>query len=426
MSYLKSVLVGGAVAAFAAPALAQDITTIEILQAFPAHSHFHEAVAKEFMAENPDVEVKFRAGAGSYDETHQVMLRAALTNRLPDVYHSGYHLIPEVVTHLAGKDQLLALDGYIAAEAPDFVSSNYPQSLFEQWQVDGTTWGIGFNASTPILFVNGDLVTAAGGDINNLPDNWDDLIALSARISALDGDADGMAFDIHAWPDDWPWRTMLLEQGASIMAEDGQTVAFGGDSGLAALTLAKRFVDEAGMQMRDYEQSKQQFAAGKIGFLLSSPNSNRSFADLVGDKFQLLTMPYPVMDQDAGRLPTGGNAMMITAKDKAKQDAAWRYIKFASGPKGQEIAVLGSGYMPTNALALAPDLLGKFYEANPNFNTANLQVDRAAAWGGYPGTNGVEIWRAQREIIGNVLAGRKSIEDGLAEMVEKTNALIQK
>jgi len=409
----------------AAPAMA-DKVTIEVLQAFPGHAHFHEAVAKEFMAQNPDIEVRFRIGNGSYDETHQVMLRAAMTNRMPDVYHSGYHLLPEVVTHLAEKGKVIPLDSYIAAEASDFVEKNYAPSLFSQWQVDGTTWGIGFNASTPIFFVNGDLVRKAGGDPDALPDSWDGLIDLAGRISALEGDADGMAFDIHSWPDDWLWRALIIEQGAKIMAEDGQTVAFGDTPGVKALTLAKRMVDEGGMALRDYEQSRQQFAAGQIGFIMASPNSNRSFADLVGDKFELRTTTYPVSNKETGRIPTGGNAMMITAQDKAKQDAAWKYIKFASGPKGQEIAVLGSGYKPTNIAALAPDLLGKFYAENPNFNTTNLQIDRAAAWEGYPGTNGVEIWRAQRKIIGEVMTGAQSVEAGLAAMVETTNRLIAK
>ena len=421
---MKSAAVSGLVmAGLALPAFAETVT-IEVMQAFPAHAPFHEAVAAEFMAQNPGIEVKFRIGAGSYDETHQALLRAAMTNKLPDVYHSGFHLMPEVVTQLAEKGRVMPLDSYIAAEPADFISTNYAPSLYEQWQVGGVTWGLGFNASSPILFVNGDLIKAAGGDPEQLPQSWDEVIALSADITALPGGNDGMAFDIQAWPDDWLWRALNLEQGAPIMNDDGQTVAFGGEAGLKALQLTKRMVDEGGMKLRDFEQSRQQFAAGKIGFIVSSPNSNRAFADLVGDKFDLRTMTYPITDKVNGRIPTGGNAMMITAQDKARQDAAWEYIKFATSAKGQEIAVLGSGYMPTNIGASAPDLLGKFYAEHPNFNTVNLQVDKSAAWGGYPGTNGVEIWRSQREIIGSVMAGKISPEEGLAAMVEKTNALI--
>ncbi|MEZ5864215.1 MAG: hypothetical protein R3D25_09190 [Geminicoccaceae bacterium] len=75
---------------------------------------------------------------------------------------------------------------------------------------------------------------------------------------------------------------------------------------------------------------------------------------------------------------------------------------------------------------MAPDLLGKFYEENPNWKTSLNQIDRAVPWAGYPGTNAVEIWRTQRSIIAAVMADELSVEDGLAEMVAETNDLIQK
>ena len=128
------------------------------------------------------------------------------------------------------------------------------------------------------------------------------------------------------------------------------------------MRLCRRIVTEGGMTMRDYEQSRQQFVAGKIGIIASSPNAARAFTDLVGSKFKLGCQIYPRMNKDHGRLPTGGNGGMILTKDPIKQRAAWEYLKFACGPEGQKIAVLGSGYMPTNKLAEKPEYLGDFYK----------------------------------------------------------------
>lgn len=210
------------------------------------------------------------------------------------------------------------------------------------------------------------------------------------------------------------------------MNEDNKSVAFDGESGLNALKLARSFITDGGMVMRDFEQSRQQFAAGKLGMIFASPNSARGFSDLIGNRFELKSSVYPVANLENGVVPTGGNAMIILAKDKAKQDAAFEYIKFATSAEGQTIAVLGSGYMPTNKLALEPQYLGKFYDENPNWNTTNLQVKRAAPWAGYPGNNGVKIWRLQRDLIGSVMAGNMTPEDGLAKIVEGSNALIGK
>ncbi|MGF7162429.1 multiple sugar transport system substrate-binding protein [Rhodoligotrophos appendicifer] len=420
---LRAALVGAAMTLGALAAHAETIV-LDVVHAWPAHNKFHEAVADAFMKQHPDIQIKFRSSPPTYDEAHQALLRGAITNQLPDIYFSGYHLLPEVVAALSKRGQVAELDGFMAKEGADWASKNYEPAMLKLGQVDGRQYGLAFNASTPVIFFNGDLVKQAGGDPENFPTSWAEVIALGAKIKQLGDGVDGMAYDVHAWPDDWLWRALILQQGKPVMNQDGLTVAFGGESGLEALKLARRFVTDGGMQLRDFEQSRQQFAAGKIGILFSSTNGARAFSDLVGDKFPLKSAVYPVADKDKGTVPTGGNAGMILTKDEAKQQAAWEYIKFAAGPEGQTIAVLGSGYMPTNKLALAPDLLGDFYKKNPNWETSLKQVFRAGPWGGYPGNNGVKIWRMQRDIIGTVMRGDETPEAALAKMVQDTDSLV--
>lgn len=426
MKSLMQAALLGAASLLGMSAAQADPITLEVEHFMPSHNVFHEAVAAAFMKQHPDITIRFRNALPSYDEQHQSLLRAAITNNLPDVYHSGYHLLPEVVHQLEKRGQVIALDDYIAKEGQAWVDANYEPSILNLGKVDGKIYGIGFNASTPIIFYNADLVTKAGGDPANFPTNWTDMIALGAKIKETGGDVDGIAYDVHAWPDDWLFRSLILQQGETIMKDDNKTVAFDNGSGLAAMKQARSFVTDGKMTLRDYEQSRQQFAAGKLGIIFASPNSARGFSDLIGDRFQLMSSTYPVSNLEKGVIPTGGNGMMILAKDKAKQDAAWEYIKFATSAEGQTIAVLGSGYMPTNKAALAPEYLGKFYDENPNWYTSIKQISRAAPWGGYPGTNGVKIWRMQRDIIGQVMNGDLTPEDGIAKITEETNALLPK
>lgn len=426
MKPLMQAALVSAVSMFGASTAHADPITIEVEHFMPAHNVFHEAVADAFMKKHPDIKVKFRNALPSYAEQHQALLRESMTNNLPDVYHSGFHLLPEVVLQLEKRGQVITLDDYMAKEGEEWVNTNYEPSILNLGKVDGKIYGIGFNASTPIVFFNADLVKQAGGDPDKFPTNWTELIALSAKIKTIGGGVDGLAYDIHAWPDDWLWRSLILEQGVEIMKEDNKTVAFEDGSALKALKLARSFVTDAGMVLRDYEQSRQQFAAGKLGIIFASPNSARGFSDLIGDRFQLKSSVYPVSNLEKGVIPTGGNAMMILGKDKAKQDAAWEYVKFATSAEGQTIAVLGSGYMPTNKAALAPEFLGKFYDENPNWYTSIKQISRAAPWGGYPGTNGVKIWREQRDLIASVMSGDTTPEEGVTKITAATNALLPK
>lgn len=423
---LKAALFGAATLLTLAGAAPAQQITLEVEHFAPAHKVFHEKIAAEFTKKNPNITIRFRNALPSYDEQHQNLLRESITNNLPDIYHSGYHLLPEVVHQLERRKQVITLDAYLAKEGKAWVDANYEPSMLGLGQVGGKTYGIAFNASTPIIFYNADLVKQAGGDPENLPSNWADLIALAGKISGLGNGVDGIAYDVHAWPDDWLWRALIMQQGEEIMKPDGKAVAFDGGSGLRALQLARSLVTEGKMILRDFEQSRQQFAAGKLGIVFASPNSSRGFENLIGTRFQLKSTTYPVANLEKGKVPTGGNAMLILSKDKAKQDAAWEYIKFATGAEGQTIAVLATGYMPTNKASLAPNYLGKFYEENPNWYTSIRQIPRAAAWGGYPGTNGVKIWRTQRDLIGQVMTGKLSPEEGIAKITTETNALLPK
>lgn len=400
--------------------------TIDAIHAWPGHNHFYDEVAKEFNKVNPDIEIKFRASAASYDEGHQALLRSMITNQLPDIYFSGFHLLPELVTALENRKLAVDLTPFIQQESEGWLEANYEPSILSLGQVNGKQYGMAFNASTPIIFYNGDLVKEVAGNSTEFPNNWNDVIGLASKISELGDDINGMAYDIHSWPDDWLWRALIMEQGASVMAADGKTVAFDGEVGTNALALSRRFVTEGGMDLRDFDQSRQQFVAGKVGFIFSSPNGARAFSDLIGDRFELRSSVYPVADKTNGKLPTGGNAVMILAQEEKVQQAAWQFIKFATGPVGQKIAVLGSGYMPTNKIALEPQYLGEFYDENPNWKTSLNQIQYAQAWEGYPGNNSVEVWRTQRDIIGDVMRNNMSVEEGLEKIVSETNQLINK
>jgi multiple sugar transport system substrate-binding protein len=86
----------------------------------------------------------------------------------------------------------------------------------------------------------------------------------------------------------------------------------------------------------------------------------------IGGRFQFKTVAFPLAGADA-RLPAGGNVAMGFAKDAERRKAAWKYVKFVTGPVGQTAMVNSTGYMPGNEIAVkTPDLLGAFYAKRPN------------------------------------------------------------
>lgn len=403
---------------------AQAPTTIDVLYCFPAFARFHEPVAEVFMKARPDIKVAFRAPAPTYDDGHQAMLRAAVTNQLPDVFYTGFHLQAELVRTLLRRQQILDLGPLLDAEPAAWREANYAPKIIDLGRVDGRLYGMAFNASTPLMYFNTELVKQAGGDPASMPNTWNDTIALAQKIRARDANNAGLAYNIHEWPDDWLFRALIHQGGGNMLNEAGNAVAFGNEVGLRAMQYVRRFVTDAGMPLIDWDQSRQQFIAGQIGLFFDTPARMRQMTDLIGTRFTLGVTTFPLDDKQKGGLPTGGNAAIITAREAAKQRAAWEFVKFMTGPEAQKAVVETSGYLPTNLRAVGPEFLGPFYDANPNFKVITRQMDKSVPWQGYPGGNSVRIWRTQREIINRVMRGEVTPEAGLDRLVKETTALM--
>jgi multiple sugar transport system substrate-binding protein len=405
-------------------ARAQPVT-LDVLYAFPAFAKFHEPIAAEFMKRHPDIKVEFRAPAPTYDDGHQTMMRQAVTNQLPDVYYSGFHLLTELTHTLEKRKQIVDLGPLLAAEGADFRKKNYSDKILALGKVDGKLYGLAFNASSPIMMYNVELVKKAGGDPDHMPDTWDGVLDLAKKIRATGGpDVAGLAYNVNDWPDVWLYHAMILQAGGTVV--DGKKVPLGGpELGVKVLDRFRRFVSEAGMPLINWDQSRQQFIAGKIGIFFDTPARMRQVTDLIGSKFTLRSTTFPIDNKAKGGLPTGGNAAIITTHDPKKQKAAWEFIKFETGPIAQKIVVETTGYLPTNLLATGPEYLGPFYAQNPNFRTVSPQMDRSVPWQGYPGGNSVRIWRAQREIINGVMRGDIDAKTGYGRLVKETESLMR-
>jgi multiple sugar transport system substrate-binding protein len=416
MKLLKQALAAAAVSmAMSIPAHAETTLTVH----YPMPGFFKDVmdtISKKFMEENPDIKIQFANPSATYEEGIQTIMRQAGTAEMPDVTFIGLNRL----RMLNERDIPIDLTPLVAKEG-DMASKGFSENILKLAQVEGKQVGLAFATSNPIMYYNADLVRAAGGNPDVPPKTWDEVIALGGKIKALGDGNEGIDF---RWQgDDWMFSALLFGAGGTMLSEDESKVTFNGPEGQKAVGVLDRMVKEGGLPVLTKQAGEQAFVAGKIGFAFQTTGALRNTIKNVGTKFDLRTAHIPLIDPVNGKLPTGGNAVVILTKDADKQAAAWKFAKFAAGPYGASVVVPGTGYVPNNELAAAsPDYLGTFYRENPLFRAGLEQMPLMQPWYAFPGTNGVKVTQTIVENLSRVVeqsvTPQEALDDAAAD-VEK-------
>ncbi|SHN06371.1 ABC transporter substrate-binding protein [Roseibium suaedae] len=380
---MKRILLASAFALAGISALHAQETGIRVHYAIPTiWADTQQKLADAFMAKHPDVKVMIDGPAEGYEDGVQRLLRESVAGTAPDVAYVGLNLWRVL------EDRGLAqpVDGFIG---DDPLSQGYTPALLSLGRYGDKQYALATSASTLVMYVNPVLVEKAGGSMDAFPDTFDGIIELAAKIDALGDTTDGVWISPH----DWRYQSLLGSFGGRQMNEDESDITFDSPEGIEAAGLYQRFAKEAGMKSYSENDARQAFPAGTLGIMFESSSLQTRFTEGAGDKFELTVKPLPVATQDKAKVyfPTGGSAIVMLAKDEAKQKAAWEYMAFVTGPEGQKIIVENTGYAPANAKVVEDSsYLGAFYEKNPNARVAHSQIaNYAGPWYAFPGAEGV-------------------------------------
>ncbi|MBZ9979261.1 ABC transporter substrate-binding protein [Mesorhizobium sp. BR-1-1-10] len=377
-----------------------------------------DTISKKFMEENPDIKIQFASPSATYEEGIQTILRQAGTDEMPDITFIGLNRLRML------NERDVAVDlGPLVKKEGNMAELGFSDTILKLAQVNGKQVGLAFATSNPIMYYNADLVKAAGGDPDSPPKTWDEVIALGGKIKALGNGVDGIDF---RWQgDDWMFSALLFGAGGKMLNEDESKVAFNGPEGEKAVEILQRMVKEGGMPVFTKPAGEQAFAAGKVGFEFQTTGALVNTIKNVGDKFTLRTAKIPLIDPANGHLPTGGNAVVILTKDAAKQDAAWKFAKFAAGPYGASVVVPGTGYVPNNELAAkSPEYLSDFYKKNPLFQAGLSQMPLMVPWYAFPGTNGVKVTQTIVDNLSRIVDQSATPKEALTDAASDVEGML--
>jgi multiple sugar transport system substrate-binding protein len=377
-----------------------------------------EAVGAAFMRANPDIRLVFRAPEEGYEEILQRNLRDAITRSLPDIAFHGLNRQRTLLERNIPVDLRPFMQ-----EDPETATLGYSDSLLSLGQVGAAQTGIGFALSTPILYYNVDLMRRAGGDPASPPSTWGGVNQLAR---AIHGSADGVQGFFFDWTitGNWSWQGLVFSHGGRMLNPEETRIAFAEEPGRRAMRALRSFVEEG--RMRDIRPATMfsDFFAGRMGISMQSTAQLARYNREIGGRFPLLTGRYPLSAPDA-RLPAGGNVAMMFTRDRQRQEAAWKFIKFATGPVGATMMVNATGYMPATTIpAGREDMLAGFYRANPNHLTSIRQQDVITGWYAFPGQNALRITDVINDHLQSVVARRAEPDAALDRMAADVQNLL--
>ncbi|TCV04739.1 carbohydrate ABC transporter substrate-binding protein (CUT1 family) [Samsonia erythrinae] len=398
---------------------ADDKITLDVLYTTPGtFNSLQKGLAKRFTETHPDIEIKFRNPVKGYEEAAQEILRGQITNSMPDVVFNGINQIGLFVDRGIGAP----LDSYIKTDGGLDKLGYYPTlARLGTWK--GKQYGLPFAVSTPILYVNTDLVKAAGGDPDKLPNTWTELIKLGKAIeSHAKSPVTGLYYQ---WEQtgNWLFQTLVTSKGGHMLQPGSCKIGFNSDAGKWALQTLESF-GKSGMPNLALGQARQSFASGTVGIMADSTSYVAAAEKQINGAFGFKTMPFPLADAK-GQLPAGGNVAMVLSTDAKRQAAAWEYVKFVTGPQGQTEMANLTGYMPGNRIAVEQaDLLGNFYASHPNHTTSLKQVPVLGEWASFPGENSLKIIEVIKDHTEALITARATVTDTMPKLVQNVNALM--
>ena len=214
-----------------------------------------DVLAKDFMAEFPDVSVEVTAVP--WDAAHDKIVNAIAAGEVPDASLIGTTWMGEFA-NLGGLDP-----------TPDSIDSGaFFEGAWDTTVVDGVSYGVPWYVETRLVYYRTDM--AEEGGFNQAPANWDEL----KELAQAQKDA-GAKYGISLQPGgQGSWQTFMpffWQAGGEIVDEEN-SFTLDGEACVEALTYYDSFFEEGLAQPTVSDVPVEgQFANGDVGSFISGP-----------------------------------------------------------------------------------------------------------------------------------------------------------
>jgi len=326
---------------------------------------------------------------GDYFEALAKLRTAIAAGAAPTISH----VVGEVIPYLHDAGVLEPLEGYPGAANLGLVDA-LAQSGSYIGGKDKPLVGLPFNRSTPIMYLNGNLLRDARVPI---PTTWEELERASVELTRREPGGRVQVYGFECPISWWFWVALVGQAGGTVMRADGYP-ELGGEAGVRALEHWQRMVHQTrsmrpppGRDYNAWEVTNQDFLAQRAAIIVTSTAFLRYLE--TNAKFPVVGAPLAGDKQKA--VPTGGTFfVMLRAAPETDRQAAWQFLRWMMAPEQTIEWATSTGYMPVAEQAVRQLELSGYYDKSPNDRVAMTQLTCAQPWPWAP-----NLFRVQRECV---------------------------
>lgn len=383
-------------------------------------------LVNKFNEENPDGITVEAVYQGEYDDAINKLKSAQIGNMgadLVQIYDIGTRFMIDS-GWVIPMQEMIDADGYDLSRIEPNIAAYYT--------TDDGLYSMPFNSSTPLLYYNKDMFTAAG--IEEAPKSLPEIAEIGDALMEQGGAQEVIAISIYGWY----FEQWLCKQGLELADnENGRSAAVTGvvfDENGGALNILSAWQD---LYQKGYapnvgrsgsDTATTDFTSGKAAMTLGSTASLKQILQDVGDSFEVGTAYYPaVTEEDQGGVSIGGASLWaLNNQDETRAAATWKFIRFMISPESQAYWNAQTGYFPVTTATAQEQAFQDNIAQYPQFETAIDQLHDSAPE--YAGAL-LSVFPEARQIvetqIENMINGSQTPEESVERMAEQINASIE-
>ncbi len=328
------------------PSKSNDITiTFWQSLAYPYISNPINDIIKEFEREHPDIHINL-VNTGGYDPTY---IKVMHLDKIPKDKWPDIVLIYDIgLGGMIMNSNIIPVSKFMKINKRSFVPS-----AINYYTVWGITYGLPFNTSIPILYVNDTLATQYG--IHFIPQSLSDFNKLC--VNHNDSSPALLTFPLHSWI----IEQLLAVEGIPLLNHNNGRTKPGtklSNEAIRGLTEIFSYLHSLKSKHclllttpKSWEEANQNFFDGKAIMLITSSSDKKYIEKQMSKRgYKISVHPMIGINTNSNTSVIGGAALYIVKKKYSdrKTEAIKAFLDYLTSYKSQKAIATYTGYLPAN------------------------------------------------------------------------------